>query len=42
MNRKAIFVAVIIAAMSIAGVSGSTDNTTGTSSFEGVWSGERR
>ena len=40
MNRKAIVVAVIIAAMSIAGVAGSAENSTGTSFYEGVWSGE--
>jgi len=39
MNRKAIFVAVVIAAMSIAGVAGSEDNSTSASYFEGVWSG---
>jgi hypothetical protein len=39
MNRKAIFVAVIIAAMSMAGVAGSADPPTGASYFEGVWSG---
>jgi len=40
MNRKAIFMAVIIAAMSIAGVAGSADPPAGASYFEGVWSGE--
>jgi hypothetical protein len=39
LNRKAFVVAVIIAAMSSAGVAGSSDNTTGNSYFEGVWSG---
>ncbi len=40
MNRKAIVLAVIIAAMSTAGVAGSADNSASTSYFEGVWSGE--
>ena len=40
MNRKAIIVAVIIAAMSAAGVAGSAENSTNASNFEGVWSGE--
>jgi len=40
MNRKAIVLAVIIAAMSTAGVAGSADNSANTSYFEGVWSGE--
>ena len=39
MNRKAIVVAVIIAAMSIAGVAGSAEDSTATSFFEGVWGG---
>jgi hypothetical protein len=39
MNRKAIFVAVIIAVMSIVGVAGAADTSTGASYFEGVWSG---
>ena len=39
MNRKVIVVAVLIAAMSTAGVAGSADNSTNTSYFEGVWSG---
>ncbi|TSA00129.1 MAG: hypothetical protein D4R80_01905 [Deltaproteobacteria bacterium] len=48
MNGKAIFLAVIVAVMSTAGVAGSEDNSTnapqgtpaGTSYFEGAWSGE--
>jgi len=40
MNWKAIVLAVIIAAMSTAGVAGSADNSANTSYFEGVWSGE--
>jgi hypothetical protein len=40
MDRKAIVLAVIIAAMSAAGVAGSADNVASTSYFEGVWSGE--
>lgn len=40
MNRKAIVVAVIIAAMSTAGVAGSADNSASPSYFEGVWSGQ--
>lgn len=40
MNRKAIVVAVILAAMSTAGVAGSADPPAGASYFEGVWSGE--
>ena len=39
MNGKAIVMAVIIAAMSTAGVAGSAENATSTSFFEGVWSG---
>ena len=39
MNRMAIVVAVIIAAMSAAGVAGSADNTTSPSFFEGGWGG---
>ena len=40
MNRNAIVVAVIVAVMSIAGVAGSAENSTGGSFYEGVWSGE--
>jgi len=40
MNRKAIVLAVIIAAMSTAGVAGSADNSASTSYFEGGWIGE--
>jgi len=40
MDRKAIVVAVIIAAMAIAGVAGSANNSAGTTYFEGAWSGE--
>ena len=40
MDRKAIVMAVIIAAMSIAGIAGSADNSAGTTYFEGAWSGE--
>jgi hypothetical protein len=39
MNRKAIVVAVILAAMSIAGVAGSEDPPADGSYFMGVWSG---
>ena len=39
MNRKAIFMAVIIAAMSMAGIAGSADTPTNASYFEGTWSG---
>ncbi|HWS16136.1 MAG TPA: hypothetical protein VN450_08105 [Candidatus Methylomirabilis sp.] len=39
MKRNAIVVAFIIAVLSTAGVAESADNTTGTSYFEGVWSG---
>jgi hypothetical protein len=39
MNRKAIVVAVILAAMSIAGVAGSADPPADGSYFMGVWSG---
>jgi hypothetical protein len=40
MHRRAIFVAVLIAAMAIAGVAGSADFPTDGSYFVGVWSGQ--
>jgi len=40
MSRKPVILAVIIAAMSIAGVAGSADNPSGASYFEGAWSGQ--
>jgi hypothetical protein len=39
MNGKAIILAVIVAAMSMAGVAGSADTPANASYFEGVWSG---
>ena len=39
MNRKALVMVVIVAALSMAGVAGSADTPADASYFEGVWSG---